>query len=217
MHTRAFIIFSALLLAAVPRSFGSPLTNSNSVVVGSSQGNYVIDDKHKLAVGDKLSFRILQDDDDAKSLVVTDSGELETPYLGRVAAEGKTCRQLAAEIKTALDKDYYYDATVVIAVDQMAKTLGKIYINGPVRTPGPQEIPSDEVLTLAKAIARAGGFDDYADRKHVRVTRKSKTPGGPDEVIVRDEALVIEKGLMESDLPLKPGDFIYVPEKLVRF
>ena len=130
-------------------------------------------EKHSLAIGDRLSFRIEEDLEEPKPLVVADSGELEVPYLGRLPAEGKTCKQLAAEIKAALEKDYYYHATVVLAVDQKAKSRGKVYIVGPVKTPGPQEIPSDEVLTLSKAILRAGGFNDFADRRNVKVTRHS--------------------------------------------
>ena len=74
-------------------------------------GAAVLDDKHKLTIGDRLSFRIVEDEEDPKPLFVTDSGDLEVPYIGRVPAENKTCRQLAAEIKTALEKEYYYQAT----------------------------------------------------------------------------------------------------------
>ena len=92
-----------------------------------------------------------------------------------------------------------------------------MYIVGPVHLPGPQEIPSDEVLTLSKAIVRAGGFTDFADKKNVKVTRQSKVSGGKDETFTINEAKVLDKGTMESDLPLEPGDLIFVPEKLVRF
>ncbi len=127
-----------------------------------------LDDKHRLTLGDKISFQILEDLDDPKEtldpkqLTVADDGEIEGPYIGRVRAEGKTCKQLAAEIKTALEKDYYYQATVRIAIDLKAKSRGRVYLVGPVRTPGAQEIPGDEILTLSKAIMRAGSFNDFA-------------------------------------------------------
>jgi len=134
-----------------------------------------LDSKHTLAIGDVLSFRIVEDDENPKQMVVTDSGDLEVPYIGRFPAENKTCKQLARELKAALEKEYYYQATVIIAVDVMAKSRGKVYLVGPVRMPGPQELPSDEVLTLSKAILRAGGFTDFADRHNVKITR----PGAP--------------------------------------
>jgi protein involved in polysaccharide export with SLBB domain len=124
---------------------------------------------------------------------------------------------LAGQLKAELEKEYYYQATVIIAVDVMTKSRGKVYLVGPVRMPGPQEIPSDEVLTLSKAILRAGGFGDYADKHKVRVTRKGATAGGQDQIFMVNVAEILEKGKSESDLPLEPGDLIYVPERLIRF
>lgn len=173
-----------------------------------------LDDQHKLSIGDRLSFRIVEDEEDPRPLVVSDLGDLEVPYIGRYPALGKTCKELARALKAELEKEYYYNATVIVAVDVMAKTRGRVYLVGPVRMPGPQEIPTDEVLTLSKAILRAGGFNDFADKKNVKVTRKS---GGADKGFVVDVAEILEKGRTEADLPLEPGDLIYIPERLIRF
>jgi protein involved in polysaccharide export with SLBB domain len=81
--------------------------------------------------------------------------------------------------------------------------------------PGPQDIPSDEVLTLSKAILRAGGFTDFADRKNVKVTRQE---GGADkQTFVVDVGEIFDKGKTENDVALKPGDLIYIPERMIRF
>jgi polysaccharide export outer membrane protein len=193
----------------------STLTRTNSAAA--------LDDKHRLGLGDKISFQILEDLDDPKetldpkSVVVTDDGEIEAPYIGRVRAEGKTCKQLAAEIKIALEKDYYYQATVRIAIDLKAKSRGRVYLVGPVRTPGAQEIPGDEVLTLSKAIMRAGSFNDFADKKNVKVTRKVG-PGERDtRTFVVDVAQILEKGQTAGDMPLEPGDLVVIAERAIRF
>ncbi len=176
-----------------------------------------LDDRHKLSVGDRLSFRIVEDDEDPRQISVTDSGDVEVPYLGRYPALGKTCKELAWKLKAELEKKYYYHATVILAGDEWARSQGKIYIVGPVRAPGPQDIPSDEVLTVSKAIMRAGGFGDYADRHKVEVRRKSATPGDKDHVYTVDVAQILDKGRNDADLPLEAGDLIYVPERLLRF
>lgn len=199
------------VLAKVPPDQGHHRTNE---VTNSIDG---LDNTHKLAIGDQVSFRIIEDEDDPKLLFVADSGEIEVPYIGRRPAAGKTCRQLAFAIKTDLEKEYYYRATVIIAVNVMAKSRGKVYVVGPVRVPGPQEIPSDEVFTLSKAILQAGGFNDFANRHHVKVTRPAKLPGGADQVYEVNVADILENGRTESDLVLEPGDLIYVPERLIRF
>lgn len=189
-----------------------------------------LDDKHRLAIGDRLSFRIEEDkyrlesgdrlgarsEDEPTPLLVTDSGELEVPYIGRFPAENKTCKQLAYELKAALEKDYFYKATVILAVDLKTKSRGRVYLTGAVHEPGPQEIPSDEVLTLGKVILRAGGFTDFAERHNVKVTRKV-VGSSESKTLVVDVAEVFDKGKTERDLPLEPGDLIMVSERMIRF
>jgi protein involved in polysaccharide export with SLBB domain len=192
-------------------------TASHAAAANATGGMNLLDDKHKLAIHDQISFRIIEDEDDPKTLTVTDSGELEIPYIGRFMAVGRTCKELAGQLKTELEKDYYKRATVIIAVNVMATSRGRVYIVGPVHSPGPQEIPSDETLTLGKAILRAGGFTEFADTKKVKVTRQSKTRDGKDQVFIVNEGKVLDNGGTESDLPLEPGDMILIQEKLVRF
>jgi protein involved in polysaccharide export with SLBB domain len=178
---------------------------------------YVPDDKYKLRVGDKISFQILEDRDAPKSLVVADSGELDVPYLGRVAASDKTSKQLADELKTRLEKEYYHQATVIIALDVANKFLGRVYVWGQVRNQGPIDIAVNENLTAGKAILRAGGFGDFANKKRVKVVRS----GGADSVAKQSFELnmvdILEKGKTEKDMVLQPDDFIIVPSRLINF
>jgi len=175
-----------------------------------------LDEKHRLAVGDRVSFRIVEDEEEPRALIVTDSGEIEVPYIGRFTATEKTCKELAVALKAELEKEYYYQATVMVGLDLMARSRGRVYLVGPVRAPGPQEIPSDEVLTISKAILRAGGFLETADKKNVRVTRK-KVPGPGEDMMTVNVAEILEKGKTEGDLVLQIGDLIYIPERLIRF
>jgi protein involved in polysaccharide export with SLBB domain len=171
-----------------------------------------LDDKHKLAIGDRLSFRIIEDEDEPQALTVFDSGELQLPYLDRFPAVDKTCRELAYLIKAALEKDLYYHATVIVAIDIMTRSRGKVYLSGEVNVRGPQEIPSDEVFTVSKAILRAGGFTLNAN-KVVEVTRKT-APGKPQEKpFTVDVGKVLEKGRTDLDRVLEPGDVIFIRGK----
>src|SRR5205085_3982254 len=134
----------------------------------------VLDDKKRLGSNDYVSFRVVEDrDNESQHLRVNDNGELEVPYVGLVPASGRTCKEQAYSVKTALEREYYYHATVIIALDHVSeKSRGKIYVYGSVKGQGPQEIPADEVYTVSKAIIRAGGFGDFANKRKVRVTRK---------------------------------------------
>jgi protein involved in polysaccharide export with SLBB domain len=195
----------------------APSTDTAATNAPVSAAGVVLDDRHKLAPGDKLSFQVLEDRDDAKPLVVTDSGELDVPYVGRVKVVGRTCADVAAELKTLLEKDYYYRATVVLGLDQISRVLGKVYVWGEVRQQGAIEIPTNENFTAGKAILRAGGFNDWAKRNKVKVIRAAKVEGGIKEEILVDMDAVLKEGKTELDVPLQPDDFIIVPRSKVNF
>src|SRR6478672_2486226 len=173
----------------------------------------VLDDKKRLGSNDYVSFRVVEDrDNESQHLRVNDNGELEVPYIGLVAASGRTCKELAYSVKGLLEREYYYHATVIIAVDRVSeKSRGKVYVYGNVKGQGPQEIPADETYTVSKAIIRAGGFSDFANKRKVRVTRKD----GKNFTV--DLKRVIEEGHVDEDLVLQPDDQIQVPQRLVNF
>ncbi len=175
----------------------------------------VLDDRRLLRVGDRLSMRVLEEKKAPFSLIVTDSGEVEVPLIGRMPATDKTCKGLAYAIKTPLEKEYYYKATVIVGLDQAGlKSPGRIYVTGQVRTQGPMDIPPDETLTVSKVILRAGGFDDMADRKRVKLVR---TVGNLTTTKKVNLALVFKRGRADLDLAVEPGDTIVVPERIFNF
>lgn len=203
-------MFSCCLALAQPEAAAVPgvLSDTNAT----TGTGYVLDDKHKLVSGDRVSFQIIEDRTNSVQLMVAESAELDIPYIGRVSVAGKTCKQAADDIKALLEKDYYYKATVIIGLDALSKVLGRVYVFGPVRNPGPVEIPSNETFTAGKAILRVGGFGDFANRRSVQVVRK--TPTGNKTFKVNMEN-VLEKGKIEEDIVLEPEDFIIVPQRAI--
>ena len=198
--------------AAIATNTAAPPAGTNTLATASA--GYVIDDKHKLQPGDKISFRIIEDRELARILTVTDSGELDAPYIGLVATTGKSCRQLAQELKGLLEQEYYYHATVVIGLDSVTKVLGRVYIWGQVRNQGPVEIPTGETFTAGKAILRAGGFGEFAKKTAVKVIRTSAAGKQTFDLNMED---ILEKGKTEKDVPLEPDDLILVPQRLINF
>ena len=128
----------------------------------------------------RITFRVIEDQEDPKALTITDSGESDIPELGLVPAAGKTCKELAFQVKSNLLQTAYYRATVIIGIDLLNKTMSgrRVYLAGEVRRPGPQEIPAGETWTVSKAILSAGGFTEYANKKEVRLVR-FEHPGLP--------------------------------------
>jgi protein involved in polysaccharide export with SLBB domain len=187
-----------------------------------SLAGYVPDDKYKLRVGDKVAFQILEDQlldprEVPRELLVADSGELDIPYIGRVAAVDKTPKQLCDEIKVQLEKEYYKQATVIIALNLANRYVGRIYVWGQVRTQGPIDIALNENLTVGKAILRAGGFADFANKKKVKVIRPGGADGAGKQTFILNMVEILEQGKTEKDMALQPDDFVIVPSRLINF
>jgi protein involved in polysaccharide export with SLBB domain len=163
-----------------------------------------------------MSFQVLEDRDQPKSLVVADSGELDVPYLGRVPAVDKTCKQLAEEIKRLLEREYYYRASVVLALDSANRILGRVYVWGQVHNQGPIDVAVNENLTAGKAILRAGGFADFANKKKIKVIRPG-AKGGAKQVFELNMVEILEDGQTEKDLPLQSDDSVIVSSRLINF
>lgn len=188
-------------------------SSSFSTVAGTSSME-VLNDTNKLGTGDRLSYRVVEERQDPIALMVSDSGEIEFPLIGRVKAVNKTCKQLARELRPMLEKEYFYKATVILGLDVVGtKARGKVYLTGQLRTQGALDLMPDEALTVSKAILRAGGLSDFADRKHVKLVRKQ--PDGKTKTTIVNLSEILDKGKLELDPVLEPGDLIVVPEKLI--
>jgi len=175
-----------------------------------------LDNHQKLGPGDRITYRVIEDQDEPRTLLVTDSGDVEVPYLGLIHAAGKTCLELAREIKAHLEKKLYYTATVMISAEVINKTRvnGKVFVTGQVRNSGGYDIPSGDTLTVSRAILSAGGFSDFSDKRNVRLVRK--TVSGEQTRIINVQE-IWEKGRLDHDIPVQAGDLIVVPERLVKW
>jgi len=191
-----------------------------------------LDDKVSLEAGDSISFRVIEDRDQAVPRVVTDTGEVDFPYIGRVKVEGKTCHQVAVEVKRLLEVDYYKRATVIVGLDLIigqdkAKARDMAWVVGQVREVGPQELSKVQPMTVSQLIMRAGGFGDFADQRKVKVIhRGSHVPdsagGGPPDLSNSKDSQIIDvksvfDGKSTVDPVVKSGDYIIVPKQWVNF
>jgi polysaccharide export outer membrane protein len=230
--TRVFSLLSIIICTVAWQAFaqmqpmttsaGTPLPAAGPVGVAGLTNGYVPDDSYKLRVGDTVSFQILEDQVlklqiAPTSLVVADSGELDVPYIGRVMAVDKTSKQLGEEIKKALEKNYYKKATVVLSLNVANRLLGRVYIWGQVHNQGAIDLMVNEQLTVGKAILRAGGFADFANKRKVKVVRANANPNGQKQSFDLDMVSILENGNIDQDIVLQPNDLIIVPTRLINF
>jgi protein involved in polysaccharide export with SLBB domain len=116
-----------------------------------------------------------------------------------VHAEGLTPPQLAQAIEgTYRSNKIFTNPTVTILMQPTARFVN---VGGAVRAPN--RIPFTEDITLLSAINAAGGFNDFADQKHVRLLRGNSAKVYDIRQFRRDPSL---------DPKLQPGDRVEVPQ-----
>lgn len=194
-------------LAALSFGFLQSVHGQDSGVAPADRGKV-------LGVGDTVTLEIREDREQPVARRVSDTGDLDVPYIGRVHVAGQATAEVASRIKRLLEADYYYQATVRLSIDQVNPQgkLGKIFISGEVKAPGPQVIDTTERVMASAIVIRAGGFDRFADERKVKVT--SKRSG---DTSVVDIKAVIERGETDKDVEVRDGDYIFVPKALIKF
>jgi protein involved in polysaccharide export with SLBB domain len=127
------------------------------------------------------------------------NGALNLPYINKIHAQGLTPAQLARNIEqTYKSNKIYTNPTITIL---MQPTSRFVNVGGAVRSPA--RIPFTEDITLLTAINAAGGFNDFADQKKVRLLRGNSAKVYDVRQFRRDPSL---------DVKLQPGDRVEVPQ-----
>lgn len=227
---------SAAALAQDP-GFAPPVTSSRSAQQAPASGGNsmmsagvlnsmdVLDNTRQIRPGDVISLRVIEDRKEPIQVTVSVTGEIQAPYVGLVRAGGKTSRQLADALKAELERSYFKNATVIVAIDRTREEgRGGSFFNvdmefftvfGQVIRQGKYELPMDEDITISQAILRAGGFAQFGNPKKVKLVRQ--LPGGQNKTVLVDCDDIMRKGNLNKDIYIRGGDVIIVDEKKVNF
>jgi polysaccharide export outer membrane protein len=148
---------------------------------------------------DILNIRVWREPDLSGPVGVRPDGKISLPLLGDVQAGGETPERLAAVLTEAFSK---FVTSPEVMVSVAAVNSKKYFVSGEVGRPGsyPLVVPT----SVAEALAIAGGFRDYADKKNVIIMRGPKRY----KFNYRD----FERGRsLTQNIVLENGDHIIVP------
>jgi polysaccharide export outer membrane protein len=157
-----------------------------------------------LRVGDPIDIKIggIPGEEQAQvnnTYTVDSAGSVNLPYINKVKAAGLTPAELARSIEqTYRANKIYTNPTITIL---MQPTSRFVNVGGAVRSPA--RIPFTEDITLLASINAAGGFNDFADQKRVRLLRGNEVKIFDIRQFRRDPSL---------DVKLQPGDRVEVPQ-----
>ena len=135
----------------------------------------------------------------APGFIVSSSGEISFPYIGRVKLQGLTEIE-ASDLIAKRIATYIKDPQVTVRIQSFRSR--RVFVEGEVRTPGLQ-IFTDVPMTLAEGLNRAGGITSNGDRSFVTLTRGETT------TLINLPKLQ-EQGADASRIPLQNGDIVQV-------
>lgn len=130
---------------------------------------------------------------------IDDQGNINLPYINTVKIGGLAPSQAQTVIENKLKAEEIYthpNITIGIQTGQRFVNVG-----GSVRAPG--RIPYTSDLTLMSSINAAGGFNDFADQKKVRLVHEGKAQIIDTRKIRKDPS---------TDPKVYPGDQVEVPQ-----
>lgn len=186
-----------------------------------------ISSDYRIGPGDQLEVFI--SDYSARSVPVTvsNSGEITIPLVGSLSAADVTAAELEDRIVALLvAKNLIRTPEVLVHVAE--HVARPIYVIGEVDNPG--QYMMSQQLTLMEAIFLAGGLDFTAGRYgylHRRIAGGAMRPPSravldraevalPGHTVTRfDLQPLKEGGVLESDVPLRAGDVVAIPRRLV--
>lgn len=161
-------------------------------------------DQYRISSGDFLEIVTWKEPDLTKEVVVRIDGMITFPLLGDIEAKGRTPMELKDAIQSRL-QDYLKDPLVTVTVKNAESQ--RFYIIGEVNNTGVH--PMNKPLTLLQALALAGGFTEWANKKEILVIRDEN--GKENVKTINYYDLINEKGLLHRNVWIEANDTIVVP------
>ena len=200
--TRILLCVTALVLgacAAGPRPGEMPKIDPQAQAV----------EAYRIGVDDVIRVAVWQNPDLNVTVPVRPDGRISVPLVGDVEAGGRTPEEVAAEITGKLET-FVRNPQVTVIVDQLRshEYLARVRVTGAVRTP--ISVPYRQGMTVLDAVLAAGGTNEFAAADRTELYRKQ---GESTRAYAVRLDRILQKGELDTNYPVQPGDVITVPER----
>lgn len=166
-------------------------------------------ENYVLGPGDELSIDVTGNSVVSWTLTVNPDGSILIPGIGKLYVSGKTIENAAASIKARLrDNRYAVDQGTNVSVTLTNIRSIRVTVMGDVRIPGDKIVPS--VTTVFNALYASGGITRNGTYRGIKVIRNNE------QIAHIDMYDYLLRGDLSSNITLKDGDIIQVPEYRVR-
>jgi protein involved in polysaccharide export with SLBB domain len=157
----------------------------------------------ELGPGDIIEIRVTDQDELSGEYEVGEDGTIRFPWIENVEVAGRTRGEIAELIEQKLADGWLRQPQVSVRV--LDRQNREVSVLGQVNEPG--SFAFKERLTLVQAISLAGGMNPLAQTRKVKLIRETADGTKTYEI---DVGAILES--KRGDLPLEPGDIVFVPE-----
>lgn len=159
---------------------------------------------YTLNPGDVLTISVWKEDGLEREVVVLPDGKIAFPLVGHILAAGLTPESLQTAMAEKL-APYIPEPVITVSVKQTAGNF--VYVVGQVRQPG--AFPINGIVDVMQALSLAGGLTPFASTGNIVILRRE---GNQQRSIAFDYGEVEDGGALDSNIELRPGDVVVVPE-----
>jgi polysaccharide export outer membrane protein len=168
--------------------------------------------EYRIGVDDRIQVSVWKNPELSVTVPVRPDGMISMPLIGDVLAGGNTAAQVADQIKKKLSI-YIRDPSVAVILTDLRshEFLSRVRVTGAVRAP--KSMPYRQGMTVLDAVLEAGGINDFAAPNRTKLYRKGKEGKEGTDVFDVELGDILNRGRLETNYPLRPGDVVTVPER----
>jgi polysaccharide export outer membrane protein len=196
------IFLIGLVLVATACSTKQLRVQESRVAEGTPDPSKPPEEFNVIGAGDVLNITVWKEPSLSGTVTVRPDGYVTLPLVNEVQVVGLTTAQLRKTLEEKY-KEFTVDPFIAVRFEKIASS--EVFLLGQVNRAGAFALNGNE--TLIQILARAGGLTVFADRRNIRVVRRSKDK--ITEYIVDYDAII--DGDLKQDILLRPGDRIIVP------
>ncbi|EFH11145.1 polysaccharide biosynthesis/export family protein [Pseudoroseomonas cervicalis] len=206
MRLLAALLLSLLSLAPAGCGTGQGLDPAERAPEGFAPWTETAPD-YRIGAGDRLRVQFLMTPEMNETVLVAPDGQVALRAAGRLGVAGMSVGQAEAAVEQA-SRRILIQPVVTVGLEEAGAST--VLVGGAVRNAGAYPLPGRR--GVLEAVLQAGGFDPEARMGQVVLIRRG--PGDRPMLRTVDVRGFIE-GSAAADVPLFPGDIVYVPRSRI--
>jgi len=156
--------------------------------------------------GDTLNIIVWRNPDLSMSVPVRPDGQVSTPLIDGLVAQGKTSAQIARDVEKELAKYVRDPVVTVIVASFIGPYSEQIRVVGEAAKP--QFLPYKQKMTVLDVMIAVGGLTTFADGNSATLVRAAEDNK---RYKVRLDDLV-KRGDIGANVEVLPGDILIIPQ-----